>query len=401
MRLFLCLVPVVLSAQMKPLFDGRTLAGWTQCNGKATYRVENGEIVGLTAEGSPNSFLCTDREYGDFVLEFETKTDPRLNSGVQIRSHRYSADTEVLTENKGKRKARHPAGRVYGYQVEVSNEEAGTSGGIYDEARRGWVANIVSDPAASKAFRDNQWNRYRVEASGDSIRTWVNGVPCANLTDSMDLTGFIALQVHSFKGDRPAEVRWRNLRIEDRGKRSWTRIFDGTTMSGWKKDGGGVWTIVEGALKGTQPGGSGPRGFLISERAYGDFTLRLKYKILSGNSGVFFRMSDPPSPKEMGFEVEVDPERDAGGLQAPGTRGWLVHTGPIGNTPHALAKDWNEMTISAHGRRITVHVNGVKASESVDDPGRLEGKFALQLNPRLPLEVWFKDIEVMSTGGRR
>ena len=380
--LLLLLVPL-LAAEMRPLFDGKSLKGWHQCNGKAAYRVEAGDIVGRTAEGSPNSFLCSDTEYGDFILEYETKTEPALNSGVQIRSHQYTTA-----------QGRHPVGRVHGYQVETATEASGTSGGIYDEARRAWLANIAEDPVARKAFRDNQWNKYRVEARGDYIQTWVNGVPCAKLTDSMDLAGFIALQVHSYKGERPAEVRWRNIRIDDLGKHRWKRIWDGSTLKGWKVDGGGEWRVADGALRGTQPGGSGPRGFLISAAEFGDATLRLKYKIATGNSGVFFRMG-APTAKEMGFEVEVDPARDPGGLQAPGTRGWLVHTGPVEQTPYYRKDDWNEMTISAHGRKIVVHVNGKKASESLDDPGRTTGRVAFQLNPRTPLDVWFKDIEVL------
>ena len=201
---------VFAQGRFQPLFNGKDLKGWTQCNGSASYKVENGEIVGTTVDGSPNSFLCTVKEYGDFVLEYETKTEVALNSGVQIRSHRYAADSMVMTNN-GKQivERKHPAGRVYGYQVETANEQSGASGGIYDEARRGWLHNIATDPVASKAFKDNQWNKYRVEAKGDHLRVWINGVACADVRDSMDLTGFIALQVHQFKGEKPAQVRWR------------------------------------------------------------------------------------------------------------------------------------------------------------------------------------------------
>jgi len=188
------------------LFNGSDLTGWRQCNGQASYRVQDNTIVGTTAEGSPNSFLCTDRNYSDFILEFEVLVDPKLNSGVQIRSHQYPSDTEVVT---GGQPRKHAAGRVYGYQVEIATEATKASGGIYDEARRGWLDN----PGCT-SFKDSQWNRYRVEARVDRIRTWVNGVACANVTDSKDAEGFIALQVHSFKGDQPAQVRWRNLRIQ-------------------------------------------------------------------------------------------------------------------------------------------------------------------------------------------
>lgn len=212
-------------------FDGKSLNGWTVCNGAAPYRVENGEIIGKTAEGSPNSFLCSEKTYGDFVLEYETKTDPRLNSGVQIRGHRYSRETQVLTENKGKQKRTHPAGRVYGYQVETATAASGASGSVYDEARRGWVANMSAVEPCRSAFKDNEWNRYRVEARGDRIRTWVNGVACVDMVDSMDREGFIGLQVHAFKGDSPAEVRWRKLTIQDLGRHEWKALASGAALS--------------------------------------------------------------------------------------------------------------------------------------------------------------------------
>ena len=181
------------------------------------------------------------------MLEFETKTDPALNSGVQIRSHHYKANARSARSTARKSSSESmQAGRVHGYQVEVATEKSGASGGIYDEARRGWVYNTVKDPACKIAFKDNQWNKYRVEANGDRIRTWVNGVPCADLVDSMDLTGFIALQVHAFKGDKPAEVRWRNIRIEDNGRHEWKPLFNGASLGGWKHSGGGSFKVENG-----------------------------------------------------------------------------------------------------------------------------------------------------------
>jgi hypothetical protein len=203
------------------LFDGKTLSGWVVKSGFAKYRAEDGAIVGSTVEGSPNTFLCTEKNYGDFILEFEVNDDPRLNSGVQFRSHTYPKETtlELKAANGKQNKRTFPAGRVYGYQVEIANEAAGTSGGIYDEARGcGWLADITKDPAASKAFKDNQWNKYRIECRGSSIKTWVNGVHCANLTDSSDASGFIGLQVHQIKTEKPLEVRFRNLRIQELSK---------------------------------------------------------------------------------------------------------------------------------------------------------------------------------------
>ncbi len=376
------------------LFDGKTLNGWEVCNGFATYRVEDGAIVGATAEGSPNSFLCTKKTYGDFVLEFETKTDPALNSGVQIRGHRYAQDVTVRTfDGKQTRERKQPAGRVYGYQVEVSNEKAAGSGGIYDEARRGWLHNIASDAAASKAFKDNQWNRYRVVAAGDSIKTWVNGVPCADLVDPLDQDGFIALQVHQYKG-KPVEVRWRNIRIQDLGRHAWKPLWNGKDLEGWAARGGGSWKVEEGAIHGASTPADDRVAFLVSDASFKDLTVRLKFKILKGNSGFFVRAD---REKLAAYEVEIDEAARTGGFWETGGRNWV--TGPEDNAA-VVPNDWNELTASLHGHRIVFHLNGVKTVDLPDDVrGRLEGHLALQAHGRRPTDVWFKDVEILQPVG--
>ncbi len=379
---------------MAALFDGETLNGFEVKNGTATYEVVDGAIVGTTAEGSPNTFLCTARSYGDFILEFEVFVDPRLNSGVQIRSHEYQEDTTVLTAgNRGLVERKHKAGRVYGYQVEISNEETGTSGGIYDEARRGWLANIRSDPAARRAFKDNQWNKYRVEAVGDSIKTFVNGVPCADLVDSMDLSGFIGLQVHSYKGEQPAQVRWRNLWIKDLGEHVWEPIFDGRTLNGWTPVGGGKWTVEDGAIKGTNTR-SGENGLLVFDQEMDDLTVRLRFKAVKGNSGLFFRMAEVEGKLEA-LEAEIDEKDYVGGYYEVGGRKYVVQPDAETVARYFRPGAWNELTVSAHGRRLVFHVNGIQTVDLKDDPGRLTGKLALQVHGRQEVEMWFKDIEVL------
>jgi hypothetical protein len=201
------------------LFDGRTLKGWSIHSGFAKYRVDDGVIVGTAVKGSPNTFLCTNREYGDFILEFEVKCDPKLNSGVQIRSRIAKEEMVfVFRGNDGKPRTRKiPSDRVYGYQVEIATASSRSSGGIYDEARRGFfLADIRDDPAAGKAFKDNEWNKYRIECKGNSMKTWVNGIACANLRDSLDAKGIIGLQVHGLgRSFHPYQVRWRNIRIKE------------------------------------------------------------------------------------------------------------------------------------------------------------------------------------------
>jgi hypothetical protein len=200
------------------LFNGKNLDGWSVHSGTATYAVEDGAIVGTAVLGSPNTFLCTNREYGDFLLEFEVKVDTELNSGVQIRSQIAPEEMVLRFEHQGKMVERKiPKDRVYGYQVEIAANSP-NAGNIYDEARRAvFLDDFSAKPAAQTAFRDGQWNRYRVEARGDSIKTWVNGIACADIRDSMTLRGIIGLQVHAVPKDKfkPYQVRWRNLRLRE------------------------------------------------------------------------------------------------------------------------------------------------------------------------------------------
>jgi hypothetical protein len=187
-----------------PLFNGKNLDGWEQRNGTATYRAENGMIIGKTSEGSPNSFLCTKKEYGDFEMKFKVKLDHPLNSGVQIRS---------------KSKGDKPSGRVHGPQVEIATD--GMSGYIYGEALdTGWLSRDADgkDPKPTKFFKNDDWNEYKVKAVGDHIQTWINGHQVADLHDTKSgmRSGFIGLQVHGIrKGTGPYEVRWKDLYIKE------------------------------------------------------------------------------------------------------------------------------------------------------------------------------------------
>ncbi len=200
-------------AGMKPLFDGKTLDGWAVKGGTAAYRVEDGAIVGKTVEKSPNTFLCTTRDYGDFDLELDVLCDVQLNSGIQVRSHTYDKDAPM----EGKPERTRKAGEVYGYQCEIAEAAKGVSGNFWDEGRRAkWLDDLSGKPDAQKPFKEGQWNHYRIVAQGDRIRSWVNGVAVADFRDDRDKSGFIGLQVHSIKaGSGPFQVRWKNIRIRE------------------------------------------------------------------------------------------------------------------------------------------------------------------------------------------
>lgn len=190
------------------LFDGKTLDGWIQKNGTGTYQVKDGTIVGETAKGSPNSFLCTVEEYGDFELEFDVKLiDDELNSGVQIRSQ-----TKPV---KGDQKF----GRVNGPQVEIEAtwENGAESGYIYGEACGGWMTP-KGKLVPHKLFKNGEWNHYRIVAKGPKIMTWINGEQVSDLVDAAKFEthpkGFIGLQVHSVGDKGPFQVAWRDIKIK-------------------------------------------------------------------------------------------------------------------------------------------------------------------------------------------
>lgn len=176
------------------LFDGTTLAGWREL-GDAAWSVEDGAIVGVVGGGG-QSFLATEGTYADFFLDVELRNDAPGNSGVQVRS--------TIGDN----------GLLQGYQIEIDPSERAWSGGLYDEGRRGWLQDLAHHPAGRAAFRDGEWNHYRIECVGPSVRVWVNGVQTVDWVEPsaspLTAAGRIGLQVHS--GSDTA-MRWRNLRL--------------------------------------------------------------------------------------------------------------------------------------------------------------------------------------------
>jgi Domain of Unknown Function (DUF1080) len=200
---------------LQPIFDGKTLDGWVQRGGKARYTVEDGCIVGTSVAESGNSFLCTTQSYGDFILELELNAHTNLNSGIQIRSHCFDYPTNFVWDGKTNT---IPAGRVHGYQIEVDNRpERRWSGGFYEEGRRGWLQSPTNNPAGQAAYKFGEWNKYRIECVGDSFKTWINGVPVTDATDTAASSGFIALQVHG-TDKAGLQVRFRNIQIQEKAK---------------------------------------------------------------------------------------------------------------------------------------------------------------------------------------
>ena len=180
---------------------------------------------------------------------------------------------------------------------------------------------------------------------------------------------------------------------------TWKPLWDGKTLDGWHKIGQGEWTVdeTEGAIVGTNVPAN-DYGHLVTDQSYKDFTVRLEYKAVAGNSGLYFRIKEEGFSGVSGFQAEIDPNHDAGGLYETNGRGWVSQPTPEDVKTWYKPNEWNEMTVAAKGGHITVHVNGKKSAELTDDKGPwTDGPFALQVHGGQDVEVYFKDLHIKGT----
>ena len=369
------------------LFNGKNLNGWTQRNGTATYRIEGDAIVGKTAEGSPNSFLCTDKLYGDFELTFEVRLDPGLNSGVQIRS-----------QSEGGA----PAGRVNGPQVEISYD--GMAGYVYGEAAGGWMTPD-DDRKSHQHFKEGEWNSYHVVACGNRIETWINGHPISDLVHDERYEshpeGFIGLQVHGIaEGTGPYEVSWRNLKLRDLSK--FETLYSGKDLSGWTTKGN--WLPQEDGSLLIQPR-EGETGwqryddYLWTSQKYGDFVLDLEYAYPpGGNSGVFFRVGDTANPVDTGIEAQILDSTDKEGELTHHDHGGIIRTAAASKNMSRPPHQWNRMVITCIGPKLQVELNGEEIINTSLDEGPMsdrpaEGYIGLQDHGQ-PNDIRFRNIRI-------
>lgn len=179
-----------------------------------------------------------------------------------------------------------------------------------------------------------------------------------------------------------------------RAAEAWRPLWDGKTLEGWHVIGRGEWKIEDGAIHGTHAAAEEAFGHLVTDRSYRDFTLRLKFKAVAGNSGLYFRIEEKGFSGVTGFQAEIDAVKDVGGLYETNGRAWVSQPTPAQVATWFRPGEWNEMTVSARGGHIVVHVNGKKSAELADDPGRGEGRIALQVHGSEDVDVWFKNIEI-------
>jgi len=390
----------VLSAQenWEILFNGKDLSNFEQLNGNAKYEIKNQELIGTSRLNTPNSFMATRKTYGDFILEFDVFVENGLNSGVQFRSLSIPSYLD---------------GRVHGYQCEIETSARKWAGGIYDEARNGWLYPLSRNPKGQEAFVPGEWNHYRIEAIGNTIRTWINDIQCANLVDDTTAEGFIAFQVHSIH-DESLEgkiVKWRNIKIKTTDldnsrkavdvdvpeisyltnqltaseiRKGWRMLWDGKTSNGWRgarldgfPDKG--WEISDGALSVLSSGGAESQngGDIVTTAAFSDFELSVDFKITEGaNSGIKYFVDAGLNQGEgsaIGLEFQVlDDEKhpDAKkGQNGNRTVGSLYDLIRAENTDSSRGKNfkgvgnWNNARIVVKGGHVEHWLNQIKVVE--------------------------------------
>lgn len=376
------------------------LAGWHAVGGKATYEVVDGELVGRAAPGKVNNWLVSDALYGDFILEFEAKTDQLLNSGVMIR---------------GQSRPDYRGGVVHGYQAEIDPSARAWSGGLYDEQRRQWLYTLGRNQAARAAFKSGEWNHYRVEAIGNRLRTWINGVPATDLVDDTDARGFIAFQVHAVADDvaaRGPEVRFRKVRIitasparhalkatalEQQGwltnrlsagekRAGWKLLWDGKTTKGWRSAKAPVfpkqgWSISGGILTVEKAAGGEATngGDIITTRDYRSFELSVDFRLTPGaNSGIKYFV-DPILLKGEGSAIGLEfqllddtlhPDAKMGrdGNRTLASLYDLITARNLSDATFPFKRfnppgEWNRAVIVVRGKHVEHWLNGFKVVE--------------------------------------
>ena len=374
------------------LFNGKDLSGWKQVTGSAKYEVQDGCIVGTCLASKINSFLATNEKYSDFILEFEFKMEEPSNSGVQFRSR--------VNES----------GRTMGYQFEFDGSKRAWTGGIYDEARRGWLYPLTFNVEAGKAYKIEAWNKGRIEAVGSHIRTFVNGVLCSDLIDDVDSEGFIGLQVHN--PGKAAEkigkkVYWKNIRIcttkpekyfvkkaaaihqvnavsntlsAQQKADGWKLLWDGKTTKGWRSakadkfpDHG--WSIKNGELCVHANDGAESKngGDIVTTEKYENFWLSVDFKITRGaNSGIKYFVNHEFYKNANGsaigceFQIlddDVHPDAKLGvkGNRTLGSLYDLIRAEKDG--AYFRKTQWNTAWIKVQGDHVEHWLNGVKILE--------------------------------------
>ena len=203
----------------KSLFNGKNLDGWKMVGDKGDAFVEKGEIIlRRTVNTKEHTFVTSKKKYSDFILEADFKMDaPGWSTGILVRCIDAKSDTSKV--------------RLYGYQIKIDNTARNWTGGIFDDfgGTWKWMYDLSKNEPARQAFKTNEWNTFRIEAIGNNIKVWLNGVPSTNLVNDKYSKGYIALKIHSLGGavkDKDVLVHFKNIRIISKNVAKYAKTTD-------------------------------------------------------------------------------------------------------------------------------------------------------------------------------
>ena len=399
------------------LFNGTDLNGW-KLYGGGNWEVINAEIVGKFDTYNGNrGWLVYENEYEDFNLRLKYKITQGGDSGVCLR---VPSDKIQTAESSG-------------YEIEILNDNTVlcTSGAVFNIQR------------AYMGFeKDDQWNEFLINVSGDRITVFLNDTVTADIHNRRSLKGLIGFQTP----DENATIQLRDIEIQkipakrplepaleekmNRAPGEWKSLFNGKDLQGWHvvwapslpKDLNiePHWVAEDEKIVGKEIGSP---GWILSTEEFENFIFRIKWRQpLGGNSGVAIRCPFPITfaeslrdPAYAGFEIQVasrnpnaptpklTPERARALKQRRSMREIFHNTNgsfySVANAwPNLIDNTkWNEYLIYAYGDHLICYVNGVKASETHISPGRsLKGSVGMQIHGGTTSESYteFKDIEI-------
>ncbi|MEE2973499.1 MAG: exo-alpha-sialidase [Planctomycetota bacterium] len=275
-------------------------------------------------------------------------------------------------------------------------------------AAHGGRVLVFSNPA-DPAARTNM----TIRRSRDGGRTWSRGTTLhpgpsaysslATVGGPEGLGGFACLyeagEQHPYE-----EIRFRRLdrrmlgldRDHDQVADDWTELLVPGSLDGWHVLPGGTWTWNGGVLEGRITRDDPRHGLLVTNREYDDFEAILSFRVAKGDSGFYHRVEELGDAIGVrGFQAEIDPTAEVGGLYETRGRGWVVKPDPaMIEEMRSRSGEWLEMRVRAIGGDVDVFVDGHPTASLRDDPGRRRGHLALQLHADMDVEVDFRSLRV-------
>ena len=381
------------------LFDGKTLNGWRDYNGKTLtepWHVVDGCIQAKGDGSDASGYMVTDREFENFILSWDWKLSKGGNSGMLYH----------VVE-----RPQYAVPYITGPEYQLIDEPN------FPEKLEEWqktgadYAMHVPDKSKMNVRRYGEWNNSRIVFDNGHVEHWLNGKKILEFevwTDEwhklknsgkwatapeygLAHKGVICLQDHGY----PASFR--NIKIKQLPRKSGKQVtlFNGKNLDGWDAYGTERWYVEDGLLV-CESGPDKQYGYLATRNYYDDFDLTLEFKQeADGNSGVFIRSFVEEGAKVNGWQVEVAPKGyDTGGIYESYGRGWLIQ---IPDERENILKEgeWNTMRIRVKGDNVQTWLNGEQMVNINDAKiGAGKGRIALQIHDGGGIKVVWRNLKL-------